>query len=1129
MVSNQFVYYSTSNAAKTVVGTSTPVGGTSWTGMAEHPSGTVYAISTDCGGTTYLYTINPSNGAATQVGQVTGITCAINLAADGAGNLYTFDISSDNIYSINPSTAAPTLLGPAGFDGNYAQGMDYDKDNSIMYMAAYSGSAGGELRTVNLTTGATTLIGPFQGNAEVDGIAIVSCLTGPNLIVQSTSFVDTCSAGGPGDANGIAEPGEVLNISPVIFNSGTAPATNVQATISTANPLVTIIVGNANYGNINNGSSASPAAPFQVLLDPTIACPSVIDFNINITSNEGSWTGTFQINVGGTGSATQLLNEAFESWPPAGWTIIDEQPGWSCDVWQSTAYWGVTNDTGGSGEAADADADACGGGMDTSLITPPIDLSGFASATLSYRCNFQDFAGNGDAWTDISTDGGSTWINLRHETTDDPVSGHLVNIDLSPYIGNTIQIRFHFYTPDWDWFWQVDDVIITGSTVTCNICAGCPPPGTFNLISPANGATGIPVSGVTLDWQDSTGATSYNLYFGTAPTPPLYQSGITASQFNVSSLAYGTTYYWRVEAVNSCGTTSSSIWSFTTVSVTPCTEPDTPTLISPPNGSTGLEPPVTLTWSGGNTDYYEVYLGTAPNQLNYLASTTNTSYVLNNLSEGVTYYWMVNAVNDCGFKMSEIWSFTMEGLPQPEENINLIPVVANTTGARSSHWVTDLQIFNPTDKKVNFTMYLIPPGIDGTQTPYTYAGYIESKKLLVYNDIITNTFGLSEIFGSLQIVSDGKIIATSRTYNQTENGTYGQFVKGYAIEDAIGIEGSRFFIRQNETAHLINLINSVNFRSNVGFMEIKGKLAKVNISIYDNSNNLLGTGSYDLLPKGFLQINDVFTTIGISGFFTAARAELTLNGEGAVFGYASIVDNNSNDAIFVPALKEKENFSSQSFAVAVHTPGDKGTFWRSDLKLFNLSENEEDITFSFVSKGQLYTEKIKVSGKGICDGRDLIQQLFKLSEDYGTLKVTSPANFISTSRIYTSSEQETYGQFVPSTLIHTPILIGQTQYVLHLSSTDSYRSNFGLAEISGKAVTVEVTLYDANGTQIAKGTYNLSGYELKQINKIFDTFNLGTVENAYAKVTVLSGDGAVLTYGSVVDNITGDAIYVIGQ
>jgi hypothetical protein len=42
-----------------------------------------------------------------------------------------------------------------------------------MYLAAYNNTAGaGQLMTANLTTGAATLIGNFQGNAEIDGVAI---------------------------------------------------------------------------------------------------------------------------------------------------------------------------------------------------------------------------------------------------------------------------------------------------------------------------------------------------------------------------------------------------------------------------------------------------------------------------------------------------------------------------------------------------------------------------------------------------------------------------------------------------------------------------------------------------------------------------------------------------------------------------------------------------------------------------------------------------------------------------------------------------------------------------------------------------------------------------------------------
>lgn len=78
---------------------------------------------------------------------------------------------------------------------------------------------------------------------------------------------------------------------------------------------------------------------------------------------------------------TPIFYEEFESWPPAGWSIINN--GGSC-VWRSTERNDANrpNYTGGEGEAADADSDRCGSSttMDTELRTPVLDFSGLTQA-----------------------------------------------------------------------------------------------------------------------------------------------------------------------------------------------------------------------------------------------------------------------------------------------------------------------------------------------------------------------------------------------------------------------------------------------------------------------------------------------------------------------------------------------------------------------------------------------------------------------------------------------------------------------------------------------------------------------------------------------------------------------------
>jgi hypothetical protein len=52
--------------------------------------------------------------------------------------------------------------------------MDYEEDSGVLYWAAYSSGAGGELRILDMTTGNSALVGAFPGSAEVDSLAFAT-------------------------------------------------------------------------------------------------------------------------------------------------------------------------------------------------------------------------------------------------------------------------------------------------------------------------------------------------------------------------------------------------------------------------------------------------------------------------------------------------------------------------------------------------------------------------------------------------------------------------------------------------------------------------------------------------------------------------------------------------------------------------------------------------------------------------------------------------------------------------------------------------------------------------------------------------------------------------------------------
>ena len=184
-------------------------------------------------------------------------------------------------------------------------------------------------------------------------------------------------------------------------------------------------------------------------------------------------------------------------------------------------------------------------------------------------------------------------------------------------------------------------------------------PSVPTLSSPINAASAQQLN-VTLNWNQSSNATSYNLEVSTTSgfsTIANTLNTITANTTTLTGLLPGTTYYWRVKANNADGSSDwSASWSFTT-------DIAMPTLSLPTNGLSNATIAPTLNWSAiSNASSYDVEVSTDGTFSKLIAAkstiTTNTTN-LTGLTAGTTYYWRVKANGtSISSNWSATWSFT---------------------------------------------------------------------------------------------------------------------------------------------------------------------------------------------------------------------------------------------------------------------------------------------------------------------------------------------------------------------------------------------------------------------------------------------------------------------------------------
>ena len=203
--------------------------------------------------------------------------------------------------------------------------------------------------------------------------------------------------------------------------------------------------------------------------------------------------------------------------------------------------------------------------------------------------------------------------------------------------------------------------------------AAPPAPAAPSNPNPASGAALTTVA-PSLAWSAAANASSYDIYFGTASSPGLVQN-TTGLSYSPGTLAGNTTYFWKVVAKNSSGSTPSATWSFST----PVLLSGPPSSPSPANGATSVALTSSLGWSAvSGASSYDIYFGTSSAPA-LAGNVTTTSFAPGTLAAGTTYYWKVVAKNATSTASSAVWSFSTPAPPPPAPPISTQPTAVSVT------------------------------------------------------------------------------------------------------------------------------------------------------------------------------------------------------------------------------------------------------------------------------------------------------------------------------------------------------------------------------------------------------------------------------------------------------------------
>jgi len=213
-----------------------------------------------------------------------------------------------------------------------------------------------------------------------------------------------------------------------------------------------------------------------------------------------------------------------------------------------------------------------------------------------------------------------------------------------------------------------------------------------SLVSPANEATGTGTSNMVLDWETLNGATEYRWQLDYSAdftgVPADFEGDTGASSVRLPELSTGTTYYWRVRAIEPVLGPWSDTWSF----ITALGQADAaPVLLSPEAGEEGVSPNPLFQWSAiAGAEEYELVVSTDISFDSLVIDRTG-EYALPvtawesdiSLEYDSIYYWKVRAVGQgsCS-SWSSVGVFVTESLPDVNQPVEVPLLLSPGAGAR---------------------------------------------------------------------------------------------------------------------------------------------------------------------------------------------------------------------------------------------------------------------------------------------------------------------------------------------------------------------------------------------------------------------------------------------------------------
>lgn len=245
-------------------------------------------------------------------------------------------------------------------------------------------------------------------------------------------------------------------------------------------------------------------------------------------------------------------------------------------------------------------------------------------------------AGNAQVSLSWAASSGATSYNVKRATVSGGPYTTITNVTTTSFV-NTDLVNGTTY------YYVVSALNASGESANSSQASATP-----SVPTPPATPTGLNATAgnaqVSLSWNTSSGATSYNVKRATVSGGPYTTiTNVTTVSFINAGLVNGTTYYYVVSALNAAGESANSTQASATPQLPP---PGTPTGLTATAGNAQ----VVLGWtaSSGATSYNVKRATVSGGPYTTVTNVTSTSCTDIGLVNGTTYYYVASALNTSG-------------------------------------------------------------------------------------------------------------------------------------------------------------------------------------------------------------------------------------------------------------------------------------------------------------------------------------------------------------------------------------------------------------------------------------------------------------------------------------------------